>query len=148
MLYEKVQEEIKSAMRQKAVLKLSTLRLLQSAIKYKVIELKVDAVDDGEIQKIIQKQVKQRQDSIASYETAGRSELAAKEKEEMEILMEFLPKPLSDEELLELAKQTCNDLGLKDKKEMGTLIKEVLLRAGGRADGGRVSKLSAQVLAG
>jgi len=101
-LSEKLAAEIKAAMLARNADRLSTLRLLKSAIGYAQIEKKVENLSDSEFVGMVQKEVKKRRDSIEQYEKAGRAELAAKEKQEVVVLEEFLPQPLTAEELEQL----------------------------------------------
>src|SRR6476469_6463105 len=103
-LFEQISQKIKSAMLARESDRLSTLRLLRSAIGYVQIEKKNENLSDGEIIGIVQKEVKKRRDSIEQYEKGGRHELAEKENKEIPVLESFLPKALSPEELDQLVK--------------------------------------------
>ena len=141
-LQERIDADLKDAMRAKDAGKLSVLRGLKSALKYAAIE-KADAdLDDTAATQVIRKQVKQRQDSIESFEKGGRPELAAKEKEELEILNAYLPKGLSAEELSTLVRNTIAEVGATSKAQMGAVMKELQAKVAGRADG---KALSAEV---
>src|SRR5438034_5583081 len=98
-LLDRLAQELKAAMIAKDAERLSTLRLLKSAIGYAQIERKTDNLSDADVIPIVQKEVKKRRDAIEQYEKAGRAELAAREKQEIIVLESFLPKPLSSEEL-------------------------------------------------
>src|SRR3954453_24054274 len=134
-LQERIDADLKDAMRAKAAGKLSVLRGLKSALKYAEIEKADAALDDSAAVQFIRKQVKQRQDSIESFEKGGRTELAAKEKEELEILNAYLPKGLSAEELSVIARETISEVGATSKVQMGTVMKASPAKAAGRADG-------------
>ena len=129
-------------MRAKEAGKLAVLRMLKSALKYAAIEKPDGVLDDSAATQVIRKQVKQRQDSIESFEKGGRPELAAKEKEEMEILNAYLPKGLSAEELSALVRETIAEVGATSKAQMGAVMKALQAKAAGRADG---KALSAEV---
>ena len=141
-LQERVDSDLKDAMRAKDAGKLNVLRMLKSALKYAAIEKPDGVLDDSAATQVIRKQVKQRQDSIESFEKGGRPELAAKEKEEMEMLNAYLPKGLSAEELSGLVRETIAEVGATSKAQMGVVMKAVQAKAGGRADG---KTLSAEV---
>ena len=141
-LTERIDAELKDAMRAKDAAKLNVLRMLKSALKYAAIERPDGALDDAAASQVIRKQVKQRQDSIESFEKGGRPELAAKEKEEMEILNGYLPKGLSAEELSALVRETIAETGATSKAQMGAVMKALQAKAAGRADG---KALSAEV---
>lgn len=129
-------------MRAKEAGKLAVLRMLKSALKYAAIEKPDGVLDDSAATQVIRKQVKQRQDSIESFEKGGRPELAAKEREEIEILNAYLPKGLSAEELSALVRETIAEVGATSKAQMGAVMKALQAKAAGRADG---KALSAEV---
>jgi uncharacterized protein YqeY len=138
-LAERIDADLKDAMRAKEARKLSVLRGLKSALKYAAIE-KADAVlDDAAAVQVIRKQVKQRQDSIESFEKGGRPDLAAKEEEELEILNAYLPKGLSREELSALVRETIAEVGATSKAQMGAVMKALQAKVAGRADGKTLS---------
>jgi len=138
-LQERIDADLKDAMRAKEAGKLSVLRGLKSALKYAAIEKADAALDDTAATQVIRKQVKQRQDSIESFEKGGRPELAAKEKEELEILNAYLPKGLSAEELSALVRETIAELGATSKAQMGAVMKSLQAKVAGRADGKTLS---------
>ena len=141
-LAERIDADLKDAMRAKEAGKLSVLRGLKSALKYAAIEKADAGLDDAAAVQVIRKQVKQRQDSIESFEKGGRPELAAKEKEELEILNTYLPKGLSAEELSTLVRETIAEVGATSKAQMGVVMKALQTKVAGRADG---KSLSAEV---
>src|SRR6476469_4584963 len=141
-LTERVDSDLKDAMRAKDAAKLAVLRGLKSALKYAAIEKSDAGLDDAAATQVIRKQVKQRQDSIESFEKGGRPELAAKEKEELEILNAYLPKGLSAEELSALVRETISEVGATSKAQMGAVMKALQPKVAGRADG---KTLSAEV---
>ena len=141
-LQDRIDADLKDAMRAKAAGKLAVLRGLKSALKYAAIEKADAALDDSAAVQVIRKQVKQRQDSIESFEKGGRPELAAKEKEEMEILNAYLPKGLSPEELSALVREAIAEVGATSKAQMGAVMKALQAKVAGRADG---KTLSAEV---
>jgi uncharacterized protein len=143
---EKLAQEIKSAMLAKDADRLSTLRMLKSAMGYVQIEKKVDVLSDADAVAIVQKEVKKRRDSAEQFEKGGRPEMAEKEKKEAAILEEFLPKALSPEELEQLVKSTITEVGATSKKDMGAVIKAVQAKAAGRADGKSISGLVGKLL--
>ena len=138
-LPERIDTDLKDAMRAKEAGKLSVLRGLKSALKYAAIEKADAALDDAAAVQVIRKQVKQRQDSIESFEKGGRPELAAKEKEELEILNAYLPKGLSAEELSALVRETIAEVGATSKAQMGAVMKALQAKVAGRADGKTLS---------
>ena len=140
-LQERVDSDLKEAMRAKDATKLGVLRMLKSALKYAVIA-KSDAeahLSDAEAIQVIRKQAKQRHDSIESFEKGGRAELAEKEKEELAILNSYLPQAISADELAKVVRQTIAETGATSKGQMGIVMKALQAKVGGRADGKTLS---------
>ena len=146
-LQERLSSELKAAMLAKDSERLSTLRLLKSAIGYTQMERKTELLADGDFVGVVQKEIKKRQDSIEQYQKGGRPELAEKEKKEITVLETFLPRPLSSAELEQLIKTTIQELGATSKKDMGPVIKAVQAKAAGRADGRTISGVVGGLLA-
>lgn len=145
-LLDRIQQELKSAMLARDADRLSTLRLLKSAIGYAQIERKNENLPDPEIVSIIQKEVKKRRDASEQFRAGGRPELAEKEVKEITVLETFLPQPFSSQELEELVRATIQQLGAASKKDMGPVIKAVQAQAAGRADGKAISSLVGKLL--
>ena len=123
-------------------MKVGVLRMLKSALKYSAIE-KGGAeaeLDDAEAVQVIRKQVKQRQDSIESFEKGGRAELVEKEKKELSILNEYLPQTMSADELGKIVRETIAEVGATTKAQMGAVMKAVQAKVAGRADGKTLSQ--------
>jgi uncharacterized protein len=145
-LLERIQQEMKSAMLHKEADRLSTLRLLKSAIGYAQIERKTETLSDGEIVAVVLKEIKKRRDSVEQFGKGGRPELADKERREITVLETFLPQQLPAEELDQLVRATIQELGATTRKDMGPVIKAVQAKAAGRADGKTISALVAKLL--
>lgn len=129
-------------MRAREATRLGVLRMLKSALKYAAIE-KAGAeteMSETESVQVIRKQVKQRQDSIESFEKGGRPELAAKEKEELNVLNSYLPQQMSAEEVSRAVRDTIAELQATTKAQMGAVMKAVQARIGGRVDGKTLSQ--------
>jgi uncharacterized protein YqeY len=143
-LQERVDSDLKEAMRAKDATKMGVLRMLKSALKYAVIAKSGAAADlsDAEAVQVIRKQAKQRQDSIESFEKGGRVELAEREKEELTILNSYLPQAIRADELATVVRETIAETGATSKGQMGTVMKALQMKIGGRADG---KTLSAEV---
>lgn len=141
-LIQQIDSDLKDAMRAKDAARLGVLRMLKSALKYAAIEKSgaEGELDDAEATQVIRKQVKQRQDSIASFEKGGRPELAAKEKDEMAVLADYLPAAMNAEELSRLVRETIAEVGATSKAQMGAVMKALGPKIGGRADGRTVSQ--------
>ncbi len=141
-LQERIDSDLKDAMRAKDAARLGVLRMLKSALKYSAIE-KAGAesqLDDTEAAQVIRKQVKQRQDSIESFEKGGRPELAEKEKDELAILRAYLPQGLSVDELSKIVRETIGEVGATSKAQMGAVMQALQVKIAGRADGKTVSQ--------
>src|SRR5438477_3965125 len=141
-IQEQIDSDLKDAMRARETVRLSVLRGLKSALTDAAIEKADTGLDASATTPVIRKQVKQRQDSIESFEKGGRPELAAKEKEELEILNAYLPKGLNAEELSALVRETISEVGATSKAQMGAVMKALQAKVAGRADG---KTLSAEV---
>jgi len=143
-LQQRVDSDLKEAMRAKDPTKLGVLRMLKSALKYAVIAKSGAEAElsDAEAVQVIRKQAKQRQDSIESFEKGGRTELADKEKQELAILNTYLPQGMGADELAKVVRETIAELGATSKAQMGAVMKALQTKVGGRADG---KTLSAEV---
>jgi uncharacterized protein YqeY len=143
-LQQRVDSDLKEAMRAKDATKLGVLRMLKSALKYAAIAKSgaESELSDAEAIQVIRKQAKQRQDSIEGFEKGGRTELADKEKEELALLNTYLPQAMSSEELEKVVRETIAELGATSKAQMGAVMKALQAKARGRADG---KTLSAEV---
>jgi len=141
-LEQRIDSDLKDAMRAKDTTKLGVLRMLKSALKYAAIEKSgaEGELNDAESIQVIRKQAKQRQDSIESFEKGGRPELAAKEKEELKILGGYLPQQLGADELSQMVRETIASIGATSKAQMGAVMKELQSRVAGRADGKTLSQ--------
>ena len=139
---DQIDHDIKEAMKAKQADKLSVLRLLKAAVKNAAIEKggQAGVLDDAEATSIIRKQVKQRQDSIESFEKGGRGELADKERAEIVILQTYLPQALPPEELARLIDEAIAETGAAGKAQMGAVMKALQPKVAGRADGRTLSQ--------
>ena len=143
-LQERVDADLKEAMRAKDATKLGVLRMLKSGLKYAAIAKSGAEAElsDAEAVQVIRKQAKQRQDSIESFEKGGRAELAKKEKEELSILNGYLPQPMSADEVSKIVRETIAEAGATSIAQMGTVMKALQAKVAGRVDG---KALSAEV---
>jgi hypothetical protein len=143
-LSERVDSDLKTAMREKNAMKLGVLRMLKAALMNATIEKSgaQGQLSDADAVQVIRKQVKQRQDSIESFEKGGRMELAAKEKEELLILQSYLPQAMSTDEISKIVRETIAETGATSKAQMGAVMKAIQAKVSGRADG---KTLSAEV---
>ena len=146
-LKDQITEDMKTAMRAKDSERLGTIRLLQAAMKQKEVDERI-TLDDAGVVAIVDKLIKQRKDSIAAFEGAGRQDLADKEKAEMAVLQVYLPARLSAEEVAAEVKAIVAELGAKGPGDMGKVMGAVKTRLAGKADMGEVSAAVKAALAG
>jgi len=141
----KITEGIKTAMREKDAVRLSTLRLINAAVKDQDIAARTkgnqDGVDDGEVLAILAKMVKQRQESARVYEEGGRLELAEKELAEITVIEDFLPRQLSDEEVTAAVNAAIADIGADSIRDMGRVMGALKDRYAGQMDFGAVGPM-------
>lgn len=145
MLKEKLLEDMKVSMREKNVVRKNVIQMVRAAIlqveKDKQVEL-----SDEQIIEVIAKESKKRRDSLPDYEKSGREDLISQVKEEIEILAEYLPKPLSREELEKIVEEVINSTGATSMKEMGIVMKSVKEKVGAAADGKTINEIVKQKL--
>ncbi|MFM1818322.1 MAG: hypothetical protein RL364_1182 [Pseudomonadota bacterium] len=137
-LKDQITEDMKTAMRAKDSERLGTIRLLQAAMKQKEVDERI-TLDETGVVAIVDKLIKQRKDSIAAFEGAGRQDLADKEKAEMAVLQVYLPARLSAEEVAVEVKAIVAELGAKGPGDMGKVMGAVKAKLAGKADMGEVS---------
>jgi uncharacterized protein YqeY len=144
-----IDSDLKKAMIAREADKLSVLRMLKSAIKYAAIEKGgADAVpSDAEVLAVVRKEAKKREDSIASYEQAGRADLAAKEKQELDFLRTFLPAQMAPEKVEALVREAIAETGATGKAQMGQVMKAAQAKAAGTVDGKTLSQVVQRLLA-
>lgn len=145
-LREKINQDLKEAMKAKDVKKRDALRLLTSAFKQVEVDERKELSDDDVI-KIIQKQVKSRNDSIEQYKKAQRDDLVAKEQEEINVYEIYLPKQLSDDELENSLKDIITKVGAETMKDMGKVMGMASKELAGKADGKRINECVKKLLA-
>jgi len=133
-LEEKLVEEMKQALKSNDKLRLSTIRMIRSALKNKEIELR-KKLEDEDVVKVMQAMVRKGEESVEQFQTGGRMDLVEKEKKEIEILKSFLPQPLSQEEILKIIDQSIQETQASSLKDIGKVMKSVMPKIGGKADG-------------
>jgi hypothetical protein len=141
MLEDKILNDYKEAMKSRDAVKVSTLSFLRSAMKNVGIDKKKDKLEDADVITVVKKQIKQRQDSIEQFKKGNRADLAQKEEKELEILKVYLPKELSADEVGKVVDEAVASTGAAGVKDMGKVMKEVMARTAGCADGKLVSDL-------
>jgi uncharacterized protein len=141
-IQERIDSDLKEAMRAKDTTKLAVLRMLKSALKYAAIAKSGAEAElsDAEAAQVIRKQAKQRQDSIDSFEKGGRAELAQKEQKELSILNGYLPQAMSPGEVEQAVRDAIAEVGATSKAQMGAVMKAVQAKVAGRVDGKTLSQ--------
>ncbi len=143
---EQLQQALTQAMRQQDTLRKRVLRLALSAVKLAEVE-KGRPLTDAEVWSVLQKEIKARRETIEGAEQAGRQDLIDEARAEITVLEEFLPAPLTPEELEALAREVIAEVGATSPKDMGKVMKPLLARVQGRASGGEVSQVVRRLLA-
>jgi uncharacterized protein len=144
-LMQQLDQDLKQAMIAKDELRLSTIRFLKSAVKYVAIDKGSDIVD-ADILQVIQKQIKQRKESIQQFVDNGRKELAAKEEAEIKVLEGYLPKQMSDADLNQLVENEVRAQNASGKKDFGRMMKHLGEKLAGSADNKRLSEILGKLL--
>lgn len=139
-LRERLDDDLKKAMKARDEVGLSVIRMVRSVIKNREIDQK-QSLDDAGISEVITSLVKQRRDSIRMFRDAGRDDLVAKEENELALLLDFLPRQLTAEEIEEIVSAAVTATGAAGMKDMGILMKAVMPQVTGRADGSLVSRI-------
>jgi uncharacterized protein YqeY len=141
-IQERIDSDLKEAMRAKDTTKLAVLRMLKSALKYAAIaKLGAEAeLSDAEAVQVIRKQAKQRQDSIESFEKGGRADLAQQEQKELSILNGYLPQAMSPDQVEKAVREAIAEVGATSKAQMGAVMKALQAKVAGRADGKTLSQ--------
>jgi len=144
-LKERIKNDIKEAMRAKDTARRDTLRNLNAAIKQIEVDERRD-LSDADVEAIMMKYLKQREDALSQFKEAGRDDLVAKEEAEIELVRSYLPEPMNDDELEETLKEIIQELKAETMKEMGKVMGKAKELIGSRADGGRISKMVKKLL--
>ena len=145
-LYQKIDSEMKEALRGKDSVKLSVMRMLLAAVKNTEISKKVKKLDDADIVQVIQKMIKEHKESISQFEKGQRADLVNKEKAELDILLKYVPAQMSEEEVTVIVRAVIRELGATTKADNGKVMKAVIEKVRGRADGRLISQLVASLL--
>jgi hypothetical protein len=139
-LEERLVEEMKQAMKSNDKLRLSTIRMIRSGLKNKEIELR-KKLEDEDIVKVIQVMVRKGEEAVEQFQAGGRMDLVEKEKREIEILKSFLPQPLDREEILKIIDESIQETQASSPKDIGKVMKSVIPKIGGKADGKLINQL-------
>lgn len=133
--------DLKAAMKAKDKVRKSTITLIRAAILQEEKDKQIDNLEDSDIEAIISKQYKQRKDSLKEFEKAGRDDLIEQTKAEMAIIEDYLPKQLSQEEIGAIVEDTIQEIGAESMKDMGKVMKAIMPKVKGKADGKVVNQM-------
>ena len=151
MLRAKINDGLKAAMKSRDQRRVSTLRLVNAAIKDRDIEARGsgrEPLGDAELMALLQKLIRQRQESLAIYQQAGRQDLATQEREEIEIIAGFLPKPMGQSELRQAVETAIREVGAAGMKDLGKVMAVLKDRHAGTMDFAEASKMAKSLLSG
>jgi len=145
-LLSRLEGDMKAAMKAREEVRLSTLRMIIAAVRNVEIEKKTKTLDDADVVKILQKSFKQHKESIAQFEKGNRPDLVAKEAAELKILEAYLPKQVGEEELIRVVKEVLAETGAVSKSDTGKVMKAVMAKVQGQADGKAISAIVSNLL--
>jgi uncharacterized protein YqeY len=144
-LSEQLSEDLKQAMKSKDKIRLSVIRMVRSAVKNREIETGT-TLSDEEILAVVQRELKQRKDSLQAFESAGRSDLADDVQEEIKILISYLPEQLSEEQVRSIVVEVIAEVGARSKADMGKVMSKLMPKVRGKADGKIVQQVVQSLL--
>ena len=145
-LKERLMEDLKTSMKDKDILRKNTITMVRAAIKQEEVDKRIDLDDEGIIQ-IMGKQLKEKRNSIEEFRKGNRQDLVDQAEAEIAILLEYLPKQLTEEELTEIVKEVLDQGGYTSMKDMGKIMKDVMPKVQGKADGNMVNQVVRKILA-
>jgi uncharacterized protein YqeY len=146
-LIDKLQEDMKLALKSKDELRLSTIRLLRSSVSYARID-KGDELTDDEVLEVLAKAAKMRRDSIEAAERGGREDVAQRERAELSVISEYLPEQLDEAQIEAIARQIASEVGADDPKDRGKVMGPLMQQIHGRADGKLANQVVERILRG
>lgn len=144
-LKEKLIEDLKSSMKDKDTIRKNTITMIRAAIKQKEVDERIQLDDDGIIE-IISKQLKEKKNVIDDFKRGQRQDLVEQTEKEMEILLEYLPKQLSEEDIRRIVMETVKEVNASSMKDIGLVMKSVMPKLKGKADGSTVNKIVKEIL--
>lgn len=144
-LKETLMQDLKTAMKTKDKRAKDTITMVRAAVKQKEVDDRVELDDDG-VLKVLAKEIKERRGSIEEFEKAGRDDLVEATKAEIDVLMKYMPEQLSEEELEKLIRQVMEENNITEKKQTGLLMKNIMPKVQGRADGKAVNAIVNRIL--
>jgi len=144
-LKEKLLEDMKAAMKDRDTIRKNAIQMVRSAVLQVEKDKRITLSDDGVIE-VIAKEVKKRRDSLPEYEKSGRQDLIDNLKAEIDILSQYLPQPLTEEEIATIVRQAIQETGANSAKDIGKVMQAVLPKVKGRADGKKVNEIARKIL--
>ncbi len=147
-LKEQIPEDLKNALRNKKTLELSVLRMLQAALKNKEIDNKKEALTDEVVISVVGAEIKKRRDAVREFEKVNRPDAADQEKAEIEILMKYMPQQMSEDEIRDVVKSAVEETQAESMKDIGKVMKALMPKVKGKADGSVVNKIVRELLEG
>ena len=144
-LHEKIAKDLTVAMKAKAALRVSCLRMLKTALKNRQVEIGRE-LEDEEVQAVISSQVRKGKEAAGEFRNAGREELALKEEQELEVLFEYLPKQMTPDEIEKILKEIIAEISAQGPKDTGKVMKSAMAKIAGQAQGKAVSEIARKLL--
>lgn len=141
MLEKKIEDDLKKALKNREEVKVSVLRMLRAAMQNKTIEKRGESLKDSDIVEVIRRQIKQHKESIEAFLKGDRKDLAEKEKQELGILVFYMPPELSRDQILKVVLKAVREMDAQGKKDIGRVMKSVMLELKGKVDGASVNKI-------
>lgn len=139
-LLDRLNQDMKEAMKSKDRLRLNVIQMIKASLQNEAIKLGKELSEDEELT-VLNREVKQRKDSLQEFEKAGRADLAEQVKQELEYVQHYLPEQLSEEELLQIVRETIAEVGATSKADIGKVMAKIMPKVKGRADGSLVNKI-------
>jgi len=147
-LKEQIPEDLKNALRNKNALELSVLRMLQAALKNKEIDNKKEELKDEDVVSVVGAEIKKRRDAVKEYEKVNRPDAADQEKAEIDILMKYMPQQMNEDEIRDIVKSAVEETQAEGMKDIGKVMKVLMPKVKGKADGSIVNKIVRELLEG
>jgi len=145
-LKDQIPEDLKNALRNKNTLELSVLRMLQSALKNKEIDNKKETLSDEDVIGVVGAEIKKRRDAVKEFEKVNRADAADQEKAEIEILMKYMPQQMNEDEIRAVVTSAIEETNAESMKDIGNVMKVLMPKVKGKADGSVVNKIVREML--
>ncbi len=145
-LKDQIPEDLKNALRNKNTLELSVLRMLQSALKNREIDNKKETLSDEDVIGVVGAEIKKRREAVKEFEKVNRADAADQEKAEIEILMKYMPQQMNEDEIRAVVTSAIEETNAESMKDIGNVMKVLMPRVKGKADGSVVNKIVREIL--